>query len=186
MYCTLSFNCVQVQTLPTEQAAPALTDSFSRGCVLHSRLKGRASDDCWLDFFVVSLSLSLSLSCTILPSLSCHSFAVSRTRACNASSCALQWSTSAPDDASLVRPTGGPCCCHSVCCFANPSCHVMGRQQSLHVFAVQLLHRFLWAPLLHLLAILLLPSPVLFFLILFHRRALPTRNALASPARALA
>ena len=30
MYCTLSFNCVQVQTLPTEQAAPALTDSFSR------------------------------------------------------------------------------------------------------------------------------------------------------------
>ena len=31
MYCTLSFNCVQVQTLPTEQAAPALTESFSRG-----------------------------------------------------------------------------------------------------------------------------------------------------------
>ena len=30
MYCTLSFNRVQVQTLPTEQAAPALTDSFSR------------------------------------------------------------------------------------------------------------------------------------------------------------
>ena len=31
VYCTLSFNCVQVQALPTEQAAPALTDSFSRG-----------------------------------------------------------------------------------------------------------------------------------------------------------
>ena len=30
-YCTLSFNCVQVQTLPTAQATPALTDSFSRG-----------------------------------------------------------------------------------------------------------------------------------------------------------
>ena len=29
--CTLSFNCVQVQTLPKEQATPALTDSFSRG-----------------------------------------------------------------------------------------------------------------------------------------------------------
>ena len=31
MYCSLSFNCAQVQTLPTEQATPALTDSFSRG-----------------------------------------------------------------------------------------------------------------------------------------------------------
>ena len=31
MYCTLSFNCVQVQTLPTAQATPALTDSFLRG-----------------------------------------------------------------------------------------------------------------------------------------------------------
>ena len=27
-YCTLSFNCVQVQTLPTAQVTPALTDSF--------------------------------------------------------------------------------------------------------------------------------------------------------------
>ena len=32
MYCTLSFNCVQVQTLPTAQATLALTDSFSRRC----------------------------------------------------------------------------------------------------------------------------------------------------------
>ena len=31
MYCTLSFNRVQVQTLPTEQAALVPTDSFSRG-----------------------------------------------------------------------------------------------------------------------------------------------------------
>ena len=31
MYCTLSINRVQVQTLPTEQAAPVLTDSFSLG-----------------------------------------------------------------------------------------------------------------------------------------------------------
>ena len=31
MYCTLPFRCVQVQTLPTAQATPALTDSFSRG-----------------------------------------------------------------------------------------------------------------------------------------------------------
>ena len=31
MYCTLSFKRVQVQTLPTEEAAPALTDSFSLG-----------------------------------------------------------------------------------------------------------------------------------------------------------
>ena len=30
-YCTLSFNCVQVQTLPTAQAASALTDSFFVG-----------------------------------------------------------------------------------------------------------------------------------------------------------
>ena len=29
MYCTLSFDCVQVQTLPTAQVTPALTDSFS-------------------------------------------------------------------------------------------------------------------------------------------------------------
>ena len=28
-YCTLSFNCVQVQTVPTAQVTPALTDFFS-------------------------------------------------------------------------------------------------------------------------------------------------------------
>ena len=31
MYCTLSFNCVQVQTVPTAQATPALTAYSSRG-----------------------------------------------------------------------------------------------------------------------------------------------------------
>ena len=31
MYCTLSFNRVQVQTLPTVQAAPVLIDSFCAG-----------------------------------------------------------------------------------------------------------------------------------------------------------
>ena len=31
MYCSLSFNSVLVQTLPTEQVTPALTDSSSRG-----------------------------------------------------------------------------------------------------------------------------------------------------------
>ena len=31
MYCTLSFYCVQVQSLPTAQATLALTDSFFAG-----------------------------------------------------------------------------------------------------------------------------------------------------------
>ena len=31
MYCTMSFNRVEVQSLPTEQVPSALTDSFSRG-----------------------------------------------------------------------------------------------------------------------------------------------------------
>ena len=36
MYCTLSLSCVQVQTLPTAQATPAPTDSFSRGYDPHT------------------------------------------------------------------------------------------------------------------------------------------------------
>ena len=51
MYCTLSFNCALVQTLPTGQATLALTDILRGVMTLHSRLYGQASNDYWMDFF---------------------------------------------------------------------------------------------------------------------------------------
>ena len=44
------FNRVEVEVLPTEQAAPVLTDIFRGVMTLHSRLQGQASNDCWTDF----------------------------------------------------------------------------------------------------------------------------------------